>query len=162
MAKDDPLIEAIGSLDELNAALGWAVAACEPEEAGWLKEVQIRLFDIGAELAATGKARKQWERLQAGDVRQLEERIDAWQAALPPLRSFVLPGGCEAAARLHVARTIARRAERRLVALQAQVEIRPVLLQYLNRLSDFLFVAARRANVTRGIEEPKYIARDTE
>lgn len=162
LPKDDPRIEAVGSLDELNAALGWAAAACSRDESGWLAEVQNRLFDIGAELAAVGDVRRSWEQLDEHDVRRLEELIDTWDAELPPLRSFILPGGCECAARLHMARTVARRAERRLVALASRDGVRPVVLRYLNRLSDLLFVAARRANARHGVDEPKYKSRQAE
>lgn len=148
-------------MDELNAALGWAAAAHEGD-GGWLYDVQNRLFDIGAELAAGGREQRQWEKLTEEDVRLLEQLIDMWQAEVSPLRSFILPGGSEVAARLHICRTVARRAERRLVALQTRAAVRPVLLQYLNRLSDLLFVAARRANALHGVDEPKYVPRDTD
>jgi cob(I)alamin adenosyltransferase len=147
--KDDVRFAAIGDVDELNAALGLAraMAGAWPEIAGDIAGIQNDLFDLGAELAAPGAARKEGLRLAGARVRWLEERIDALNAGLPALRSFILPGGGEMAARLHLARAICRRAERSLVRLARQEPESPGAdaLAYVNRLSDYLFVAARVA-----------------
>jgi cob(I)alamin adenosyltransferase len=147
--KSDARVDAYGEVDELNAALGAARAIVEdPELDGHLARVQHELFCVGAELATPhdAKARSAIPPIEAGWMARLEAAIDAWDAELPPLRQFVLPGGTRTAAALHLARCVCRRAERRVVALAAGVEVAPETLAYLNRLSDFLFVAARLAN----------------
>ena len=158
VSKDDPRVEAYGSVDELNAWLGWARAGCEGHPAPQqelepiLARLQELLFVAGAELAtdpAAGGADR-LPRISRQDVEQLERWIDAAEAALAPLRHFILPGGSTVAAALHVARTVARRAERRVVALAARETLRPELLAFFNRLSDLLFVMARRANALAG------------
>lgn len=151
--KSSPRIEAIGALDECNAHLGLCIVALRERHADLaelLTACQRDLFELGAELAGTeGAARVGDER-----VAELEREIDALSDAAPPLRHFILPGGSEAAARLHVARTVARRAERRLVALgDSGASVRPALIAYLNRLSDLLFVAARCVNAREEIAE---------
>ncbi len=154
--KDDLRIETLGTVDEANSAVGVArlYTAADPALAGldaMLARIQNDLFDLGADLCAPDDGKPlQYEplRMIEAQVERLEVDIDTLNAELAPLRSFVLPGGSPAAAALHVARTIARRAERRLVSLQAtpgEVVGAPAL-RYLNRLSDFLFVAARHAN----------------
>jgi cob(I)alamin adenosyltransferase len=147
--KDDARIEAAGDVDELNALLGVALTRGAPADP--LRQVQNDLFDLGADLSTpdTG-ATLPYEplRIIAAQVTRLETEIDALNADLDPLRSFVLPGGGGAAAALHIARTIARRAERQMVEL-ARMEGETVsreALAYINRLSDFLFVAARWTN----------------
>ena len=158
VSKDDPRVEAYGSVDELNAWLGWARASCEAwpalkqELEGILVRLQELLFVAGAELAtdpAVGSTDRLL-RITRQDVEQVERWIDAAEAALVPLRHFILPGGSPAAAALHVARTVARRAERRLVTLAAREGVRPELLAFFNRVSDLLFVLARRANALAG------------
>jgi cob(I)alamin adenosyltransferase len=147
--KSDARVEAYGDVDELNAAVGTVRAIVEdPEIDRELAHVQDELFCVGAELAtpAGAKARSAIPSIDAGWTARLERAIDAWSAELPRLERFVLPGGTRTAAALHVARCICRRAERRVVALAAEAEIAPAALAYLNRLSDFLFVAARLAN----------------
>ncbi|MCW5696241.1 MAG: cob(I)yrinic acid a,c-diamide adenosyltransferase [Bauldia sp.] len=152
-SKADPRIEAIGAVDEANAAIGMARldAAADTDLDAMLGRIQNDLFDLGADLAtpaAPGEAPDAALRIVAAQVDRLEAEIDALNAALAPLRTFVLPGGTPLAAALHVARTVARRAERRTVAL-AEVEgatVSPLAVRYLNRLSDLLFVAARHAN----------------
>jgi cob(I)alamin adenosyltransferase len=147
--KDDPRVEAYGTADELNACLGAARAAgLPPELDALLGQLQEDLFVLGAELACVpGKEEKMKMRLlDASDALRLEQAIDAAEEGLPPLRSFVLPGGTPAAAALHVARTVARRAERRALEAAAQGPVRSELLVYLNRLSDLLFTLARCAN----------------
>lgn len=153
--KDDVRIEALGALDELNAFLGWAGAAW-PEAPAWLRRVQHCLFDIGAELAAPAGTAPEEQRIGAAEVAELEAAIDELERELEPLRRFILPGGSEPAARLHVARTVCRRAERCVVRLGGTAPVRPEVLQYLNRLSDLLFVAARAANRRCGAEDVPY------
>lgn len=150
--KDDLRIEAIGSVDEVNAALG--VVRVELERGGAVPEnldqqiggIQHRLFDLGAELAATSTSETRTGALGATHVAQLESLIDHYEAQLQPLRAFILPGGTPAASQLHLARCVCRRSERRLVQLAALEPIRGELLQYVNRLSDLLFVLARAVN----------------
>jgi cob(I)alamin adenosyltransferase len=142
-------VAAYGTVDELNAALGLVrLAAAEPDAIGRL---QNDLFDLGADLATPGfetdgNAPRPRLRVVASQVERLEAEIDAMNAGLAPLRSFVLPGGTPLAAALHVARTVCRRAERETVALAAVEPVNPEAVRYLNRLSDWLFVAARVAN----------------
>jgi cob(I)alamin adenosyltransferase len=147
--KSDPRVEAYGDVDELNAAIGVVRAQLEdPEIERELARAQDALFCVGAELATPhgAKARSAIPEVEARWVEALEAAIDGWEAQLPPLRQFVLPGGTRTAAALHLARCICRRAERRVVALAAESEVAPATLAYLNRLSDLLFVAARIAN----------------
>lgn len=149
--KDDPRIEAFGDIDELNAALG--VARCESLEEPLdrlLKAIQSELFDLGAQLASPGPARPTAPHVTAAHIERLEQAIDEYDGKLPPLRAFILPGGVRAAALLHAARTICRRAERRVVTLSQQAEIADEAVIYLNRLSDLLFVLARAANQAAG------------
>jgi cob(I)alamin adenosyltransferase len=150
--KDDPRIEAYGTIDELNSFIGVARAAWSdslPDEE--LHRVQMDLFDIGAHLAAPGTSR--FEGVDASRIAQLETGIDAMEAELQPLVNFILPGGSAAAAHLHVARTVCRRAERLVVALQDESEPTRSALAFLNRLSDYLFVAARFANAKHGVAD---------
>ena len=155
-------VEAYGSVDELNAAVGLARAASPAEDVdAVLARMQSDLFDLGAELAAVGRAAEALgeTRLTEADLERLERDIDRFEAELPPLRSFVLPGGTEASARLHLARTVARRAERRLVELADQEPLRPLLVQYLNRAGDLLFVLARLANARAGVADVPWAGR---
>ncbi|GAB6877677.1 cob(I)yrinic acid a,c-diamide adenosyltransferase [Thermaerobacter litoralis] len=156
--KAHPRVEAYGAVDELNAVLGWAVALLDgAEPASVLRQLQQECFLLGADLAAPpGPAREAGAglpRMAAERVQALEALIDRYDGELPPLRQFILPGGTPAAAALHLARTVARRAERRVAALAAQEEINPVALQYLNRLSDLLFVLARWVNHQAGVPD---------
>ncbi|HEY8505623.1 MAG TPA: cob(I)yrinic acid a,c-diamide adenosyltransferase [Gemmataceae bacterium] len=148
--KDDPRVEAYGQVDELNAVLGLALAAApDMPEAGLLKGIQNDLFDLGADLCVPpSDAPKPGPELRVvpGQVVRLEEAIDRLNAGLPPLKSFVLPGGSAAAGWLHLARTVCRRAERAVVTLMRGEKVNPQVLVYLNRLSDLLFVLARVAN----------------
>ena len=146
-AKHDRRFEAVGAVDEANAVLGWAALAVD--EAADLTRIQNDLFDLGADLATPGEDFAPSERvlrIVPAQVDWLEGRIDAANETLEPLRSFILPGGSEAAARLHMARTSARRAERAMTALAAAEPVNPAALAYVNRLSDLLFVLARAAN----------------
>jgi cob(I)alamin adenosyltransferase len=148
VSKSDLRIEAYGSVDELNAAVGFVIAAGPPDEiCGWLVRIQNDLFDLGADLAVPLEDTKR-ERLRAQvtQVGWLEQLCDLANAGLKPLRSFVLPGGGELGARLHLARAICRRAERRAADLANHVELNPNVLGYLNRLGDLLFILARAAN----------------
>jgi cob(I)alamin adenosyltransferase len=147
--KSDPRVEAYGDTDELNAAIGAARALVEdPEIERQLAAIQDELFAVGADLATPvgAKARAAIPPVDAAWTARLEAAIDAWDRELPPLRQFVLPGGTRTAASLHLARCVCRRAERRAVALAGEAQVSPATLAYLNRLSDFLFVAARLAN----------------
>ena len=151
VSKADPRTEAFGTVDELNAVLGLALARGVPGEfAPSLERIQNELFDLGADLSVPATDVKR-ERLRVSQrqVEALEELCDRANAGLEPLRSFVLPGGTEAAALLHVARTVCRRAERLVVALAEEDPVNPAALAYLNRLSDFLFILARAANAGR-------------
>ena len=154
VSKIDCRIASFGTVDELNAQVGVALAGDLPEaQRRVLERVQNDLFDVGADLSVP------WgigDRLRVGQqhVDALERECDRFNAELPELRSFVLPGGTEAAARLHVARTVCRRAEWEVLAAREDVEINPLVLAYLNRLSDLLFILARAANASAGAPEP--------
>ena len=148
--KSDLRFEAIGTIDELNAHVGLArlhAGTLAEDIAAMLARIQNDLFDLGADLA-TPEKRPSRERLRisATQVERLENEIDTLNAHLAPLTSFVLPGGRPAATALHLCRTVARRAERLTVALAARETVNPEALRYVNRLSDFFFVAARIAN----------------
>jgi len=152
--KDHARVSAYGTVDELNAALGIFLAAASPDDAELvtlLRSVQNDLFDVGADLCMPQSAEEKPDqvlRVQPRQSERLEAAIDRYNENLSPLTSFVLPGGTPAAAWCHLARTICRRAERLISELkdQADESVTPELLQYVNRLSDFLFVAARYAN----------------
>ncbi|HVH31460.1 MAG TPA: cob(I)yrinic acid a,c-diamide adenosyltransferase [bacterium] len=149
--KDHPRVEAYGAVDELNAHLGVVRAQMEEMQIdALLSRIQHRLFDLGAELATPAGAATSASAVDDTDVADLERAIDMHQATLTPLREFILPGGAQVAATLHVARTVCRRAERRLVALARNEPVRGELLRYLNRLSDLLFVLARIVNQSAG------------
>ena len=142
VGKDSLRVEAIGEVDELNSAVGLVLAEELPEDVREsLRGVQHDLFDLGGELCLPGHTI-----LSENHVARLENELDRLNANLPGLKDFVLPGGSRAAAASHLARAVCRRAERRLVALARSEAIAPVLLQYLNRLSDLLFVTARVLN----------------
>ncbi len=156
--KSDARLQAIGEVDEANSALGVAIQALESDEGSTplvaqLRRIQNDLFDLGADIATPGT---QFEpspmelRIIAGQVDWLEAAIDAANEQLPPLGSFILPGGSQAAGQMHMARAITRRAERALVDAAQSVGINPFAVTYLNRLSDYLFVLCRLINSTRG------------
>ncbi len=150
VGKDASRIRAMGDLDELNSALGCAMAEPLPERVrAALARVQNDLFDLGGEICIPGRVA-----LQAAHIEALDAALAALNAEVPPLREFVLPGGERAAALCHLARTVCRRAERTLVALSRSETVAPASLQYLNRLSDLLFVAARVVNREAGRAEP--------
>lgn len=142
-------MEAIGAVDEANSALGFAACALDGEAARTIARIQNDLFDLGADLATPGSDFVPSEmvlRIVMAQVDWLEQAIDAANERLEPLTSFVLPGGGEGAARIHLARACARRAERAMVALAATEPVNPAALAYINRLSDYLFVLARVLN----------------
>jgi cob(I)alamin adenosyltransferase len=141
-------VAAFGTVDEANAALGLARLHAEGEVDAVLARIQNDLFDLGADLCnpETGRRTEGALRIAASQVTRLEEEIDALNADLKPLDSFVLPGGTALAAQLHLARTVVRRAERLTAALAASEEVNPEALKYLNRLSDHLFVLSRHVN----------------
>jgi cob(I)alamin adenosyltransferase len=145
VAKNDARIEAYGTVDELSSHLGVARASGVPAEVDAVAEqVQRDLFDIGAHLASPGTSR--FPGVDPRRIAELETAIDAMERELAPLTNFILPGGTLAAAQLHVARTVCRRAERLVVALHDETPATLSTIAYLNRLSDYLFVAARFAN----------------
>jgi cob(I)alamin adenosyltransferase len=154
--KSDARVDAYGEVDELNGALG--VVLTEPLDediAVMLRTVQRDLFAVGGRLADPSRKiapRVEKVTLGASEIARLEEWIDRLESELPPLRRFILPGGCRAGALLHVARTICRRAERRIVLIGPGA-LEPELLAYINRLSDYLFVVARAVNRRAGVPE---------
>lgn len=156
VTKNDARVEAYGTCDEANSLLGLAlsyikedVADAEEIEKAFHK-IQTTLFHVGAELATPAGKEVKWK-LEQEDVSWLEEVIDAWDHTLPQLTNFILPGGSKAGATLHLARTVVRRAERRAVIVEG---VNPLVLSYLNRLSDFLFVAGRYVNHLLNTSEP--------
>jgi cob(I)alamin adenosyltransferase len=156
--KDAARVAAYGTVDECSAAIGVARAvlsaatAAEADLAATLERIQDQLFVVGADLATPGDAAA-IPRVAADEVAWLEQTIDALESELAPLKQFILPGGTLAAAQLHLARTICRRAERRLVALAREEPINPNVGVYLNRLADCLFVLARAANARAGVAD---------
>lgn len=160
--KDDPRIEACGALDEANSALGLLAVHLEADLAEPVAAIQRALFAVGGRLAA-GERGPSPETSPGepprgvlpgpAEIEALERLIDGWEEDLPPLRAFVIPGGSPPAAVCHLARSMVRRAERRVVALARGERVDPAILAYLNRLSDCLFVLARLINLRRGVEE---------
>jgi cob(I)alamin adenosyltransferase len=158
--KDDPRVDAYGEVDELNAVVGLALVDVGDDDLRTLlSAVQRDLFAVGAQLAdPDGRVTGQREKAAVADTRiaELERAIDEAENALPPLTAFILPGGTRLGATLHVARTVCRRAERSLVALSALAAVEARLIVYLNRLSDLLFVLARRENHRAGRPEDRW------
>lgn len=157
VGKDHPRIEAYGAVDELNSAIGVALAAgLDPALAPFLGRVQNELFHLGSDLCVPEERKREMPvpRIEERHVRAMEEAIDRLGEQLTPLENFVLPGGSPGAGCLHVARTVCRRAERRLVTLAAAEEVNPLAQRYLNRLADALFVMARFENQAKGTPEP--------
>lgn len=139
IAKDSARVAAYGTVDEANSCIGLVLACEVPEDVrALLVSVQHQLFDLGGELCIPGHAA-----IFDADIDRLEQQLDAFNAPLPALKDFILPGGGEAAARCHIARTVVRRAERETVTLARHETVRPEAVRYLNRLSDLLFVLAR-------------------
>jgi cob(I)alamin adenosyltransferase len=164
--KDHVRVDAYGEVDELNSTLGLVVlhlqAAGETEMVAGLREVQGDLFTLGANLATPapedgGRENAYIPALDPARIEALERWIDAADAELEPLASFILPGGSPAAAVLHLARTVCRRAERRVVALSHQATVRAEYVMYLNRLSDLLFTLARLANRRAGVADTPWV-----
>ena len=159
VSKADGRVDAYGHVDELNAVLG--VARASGLDSGldaWLDQIQQDLFAVGAQLADPGAriaARVERARLSDADTTRLEHWIDQAESELSPLRRFIVPGGSPAGAALHLARTVCRRAERQIVGLGADA-VNPVVLTYVNRLSDFLFVLARLANARAGVADREW------
>ncbi len=156
VSKDDLRLETYGTVDELNAALGLADAACSTQEEDVslrLRVVMNDLFSIGASLAAPEGGTRQVPLPALPGTDRLEAEIDAAEAELPPLANFILPGGSELAARLHLARCVCRRAERLAVHLSREADVATEVIVYLNRLSDWLFAQARLANLAAGVRD---------
>ena len=158
--KDHPRVEAYGTVDELNSVLGWCVTVCDDADLGkLLNRIQSRLFDIGANLAtsqtkaANATALQKVPAITQAMIDELEQAIDATCAGLPDMKYFILPGGTELAGRLHIARTVCRRAERRCLSLKHQEQVSDAIIIYLNRLSDLLFALARHANQQAAVED---------
>ena len=157
--KDHLRVAAYGDLDETNAALGAVRALAEEPPERLLFSIQKDLFAIGAQLADPSHkvaAKRAKAAVTAAHVRRLEKAIDAREAKLPPLRSFVMPGGTPAAALLHQARTVCRRTERSVVTLAREEHVDPRIVVYLNRRSDLLFVLARHENARGGLAEDRW------
>jgi cob(I)alamin adenosyltransferase len=155
VSKLDPRIGAFGTVDELNSCVGLALAVDPPEELREvLARVQNELFDVGADISVPYGVGDGRLRVGQASIDELERLCDRFNAELPELRSFVLPSGDELAARLHVARAVCRRAERDALAATGEVDLNPLVLVYLNRLSDLLFILARFANASAGRDEP--------
>ena len=154
VSKSEFRICAYGTLDELNALLGLVRSGEVPQAIDEvLSLLQNQLFDLGAELANPNSAGQADDLLQENDVVALEHVIDRFEADLPELRTFILPGGSPAAAALHLARCVCRRAEREIVALGEEATVRETVLKYVNRVSDLLFVLARSANAAAGVKD---------
>ncbi len=151
-SKNDPLVEAYGAIDELNSLLGWAAVVAGDSR---LTRIQNELFDLGADLSVPFEESDGKLRIEQAAIDRLEADCDEANEGLETLKSFVLPGGREAAARLHVARAVCRRAERVVLAARRERPVNPLASVYLNRLSDLLFILARAANA--GGNEPLWL-----
>jgi cob(I)alamin adenosyltransferase len=147
--KSDVRFDCYGSIDELNAAIGLAAAGADEMLLTMLRTVQAELFALGSQLIASGADVTRLPALEESSITRLESEIDSAESVLTPLKNFILPGGTETSARLHLARTTCRRAERLLVSFGAS----PIILRYINRLSDWLFVQARLANHLAGVAD---------
>ncbi len=156
VSKDDPRIEAYGTVDELNAVLGVTRSQDLSDEIdGYLHQIQCELFAIGAELATPNPAKHDMQIINQAHIDRLEQWIDVHEAKLEPLRQFILPGGVSAASHLHMARGVCRRAERRVISMASceGYEVSEPVIVYLNRLSDLLFVLSRSVNHAAGAKE---------
>lgn len=156
ISKADIRLEAYGTVDELSSHLGLLAALLtDDDDREYIFHIQNTLFNVGCHLATD---QEQTEliaaaRLPEGEIKAMEERIDAMMAVLPQMRGFILPSGCQAAAQAHVCRTVCRRAERCITALSAMTAVDAEMMQYVNRLSDYLFILAKKINFNKGIEE---------
>jgi cob(I)alamin adenosyltransferase len=161
--KSHPRVATYGTLDEANSMLGLAITflvahpKAGPEMGTKLTQIQEELFQLGTELATQSGTPNPIALVGAAEIDRLESEIDRMESALAPLKNFILPGGASAGSALHLARTIVRRAERECVELGGTDQQRPELVQYLNRLSDYLFVAARYVNWLQGCPETKWV-----
>ena len=154
VSKDDPRVEAYGTIDELNAQIGLLAHNSKLDIPGMhllVRKIQNKLFNIGAYLATRGA--ETIDGIDEADIKELEEKIDEMDGAMPPMRGFILPGGSRLSAICDICRTIARRAERRIVTVAHNETIDPMVLKYINRLSDFFFVFARFNNISNQVEE---------
>lgn len=164
VVKAHPRVEAYGTVDEANSALGLARSLLPREHLDLhdlLERIQNALFDLGADLATRMGSlyEKNIVRMDAQDVEELEKAIDRYMEESPPFRGFILPGGHPSAAALHLARTAVRRAERKVVALSREEPVNPEAIRYLNRLSDLLFVLARVVNAREGVREEAWMVK---
>jgi cob(I)alamin adenosyltransferase len=165
VSKDHPRIEAYGTVDELNATIGLAAAACRSDRAYERRlleifaPIQSRLFDIGADLATPegSKNAAKVVRIDESFVAEIESWIDEIDGQNPPIRTFIMPGGGELAARLHLARTVCRRAERAMITLSHAEPVSNGAIQWVNRLSDLLFAMARQANHSAGVADVPWV-----
>lgn len=160
VSKSSKRIDAYGTVDELNSILGMVIAA-QPSAATRevLNKVQHQLFVLGADLATPITNEARISRIGEDEINFLEQQIDAMEENLPPLKNFILPGGSSAGATLHLARTVCRRAERIAVDCKESEDLTELSIQYMNRLSDFLFVLARHENLNTGTEETPWISK---
>lgn len=161
VSKADERVSAYGEVDELNSCIGILRTHVEDDDIdALLARIQSQLFDLGAELATVpGRDTSGQPRLDVSDVEGLEAAIDRHEVGLPPLKTFVLPGGTPGAAHAHLARTVCRRAERSLVSLRASSPVRDEAMHYVNRLSDLLFVLARALNHAAGVPDVPWLGR---
>lgn len=160
LPKDHIRIEAYGTVDELNAVIGWLISQIQgKEEVLFLQNIQSRLFTVGSNLASDPDKEMITPDLTAADIESVEKEIDRMQAELPALKHFILPGGHADSSAAHLARTVCRRAERRCVTLANISEVDGQILLYLNRLSDYFFVLARWFAFKENVEEIKWIPR---
>ena len=163
VSKDHLRIECYGTIDELNSSLGIVASSLNDQDIhNCLTQIQSTLFDIGGELATPSIEKRKLEKQYVGpqvadmDIKKLENLINQFDEEIEPLQAFILPGGHQYAAQIHLSRTICRRAERRLVQLNKVEEISSEIIRYINRLSDLLFTIARVINKRHGIEEPQW------
>jgi cob(I)alamin adenosyltransferase len=160
LPKNHIRIEAYGTVDELNAVIGWLMTFPHSDSSySLLQNIQSRLFTVGSNLASDPDKEMITPDLESDDIRVIEEAIDGMQSELPELRHFILPGGSPGVSAAHLARTVCRRAERRCVALSFESGVDPMIILYLNRLSDYFFVLARWIGNQEGIEEIKWTPR---
>lgn len=155
VSKSNLRIETYGTVDELNSHLGFVSdLETDPERISWIRAIQYRLFTVGSSLAAeTDKAKDFKPDLEESDITMLEKAIDAMNEILPTMHNFIIPGGHQLISATHIARTVCRRAERLVIRLDEMDEVEEIIIRYLNRLSDFLFVLARKQGFDLGISE---------
>lgn len=160
LPKDHIRIEAYGTVDELNAVIGWLMSTVPDKQIDHLLQtIQSRLFTVGANLASEPGANMITPDLLEEDVALIEQSIDKMQESLPALKHFIMPGGSPSVSAAHLARTVCRRAERRCVTLSQTSDVESIIILYLNRLSDFFFVLARWLGAREGVEEVKWMPR---